>query len=147
MIKHLILNRWTGVNLRYSVEEIAAFISKYQPSLSQTEEQICKCIRDVFKAAHTTGNFVLIALNEKDKMVGVLVISSGDIENNEYTIPYFVTNFRRKKKKHQQEILHFALKCCVGNLWLPLKNSTIETGVFEQLGFLHKDSYMYLERN
>ncbi len=146
MIKQMILNRWTGVNLQYPVEDIAEFIVNHSPQGSSSYSQICDCLRQIFYASHTSGNFILLALDQEDYISGVLVVQSEADSSSEHNIMHFATFTSDLNRQQQLDMLSNAMKICAGNLWFSMEDSQVEEGLLEEIGFSPKDSYMYLER-
>jgi len=142
----MILNRWTGVNLQYPVEDIAEFIVNHSPEGSPSHLQICECLRQIFQASYTPGNFILLALDDEDFISGALVVKTDGHSDSEHTIMHFATYTGDHCRQQQLDMLSNAMKICAGNLWFSMEDSQVEAGMLEEIGFSPKDSYMYLER-
>ena len=132
-MKQLVLTGHTGQNPRYPLSQIAQFIIKYKQHKGKVKKALERELLSIIHQGSAWGGFILLDLDEKNKLKGVLVMMAGE-PGDPNELQYLATTTSDAISTRQQ-LLRSAMKISRGIVAVKCDLSTEDEAWLSELSY------------
>ena len=113
-MKHLVLTGHIGQNPRFPLDKLARFIHRRHQHKGKAVKAIERDLYVVLQSGQQSGGFILLELDDQDKVRGVLAMLAGE-EGAPLELTYLAAE-KQDRLLIRQQLLRLALKISRGNV-------------------------------